>query len=194
MSSSFQQNWFHVIRTSFAKDIAFPVCEKEFLTFPICFYNILLDYDVSLHNLVVLVVTIPTSPRLSKTEFAGESYCVFIIGLFLDRKSKRKEKMGLPGRPGQAQAGTRSAASGALPAQPRAGWPAQAGGRPAPSGCCPAHPGARPAQAGLRGRLPCAAPLLLPCPAGLAGLLAGPRPGCRGRGLFFPNGHFCGPL
>ena len=35
LSSSFQQNWFHVIRTSFAKVIEFPVCEKEFLTFPI---------------------------------------------------------------------------------------------------------------------------------------------------------------
>ena len=91
--SSFQQNWFHVIRTSFAKDIAFLVCEKEFLPFPICFYNILLDYDVSLHNLVVLVVTIPSSPRLSKTEFVGESYSVSLSEHFLDRnKEKRKKK------------------------------------------------------------------------------------------------------
>ena len=42
---------------------------KRVLTLPICFYNILLDYDVSLHILVVLVVTFPTSPRISKTEF-----------------------------------------------------------------------------------------------------------------------------
>ena len=33
--SSFQQNWFYLFRTSFAKDVAFPVCEKEFLNFPI---------------------------------------------------------------------------------------------------------------------------------------------------------------
>ena len=43
LSSSFQQNWFYFIRTSFAKDVAFSVCEKEFLNFPIWFYNILLD-------------------------------------------------------------------------------------------------------------------------------------------------------
>ena len=78
----FQQNWFHVIWTSFAKHISFPVCENEFLTFPFWFYNIFLDYDVSLHNLVVLVVMIPTSPRLTKTEFVGESYCSFILGVF----------------------------------------------------------------------------------------------------------------
>ena len=66
--------------------MAFPVCEREFLTFPICYHNILLDYDVSLYNLIVLVVTIPTSPRLSKTEFVGESYCIYTVRKFLDRK------------------------------------------------------------------------------------------------------------
>ena len=50
---------------------------KRVLTLPICFYNILLDYDVSLHILVVLVVTIPTSPRISKTEFVCGRYRVF---------------------------------------------------------------------------------------------------------------------
>ena len=88
LSSCFQQNWFHVIWTSFAKVIEFPVCENEFLTFPICFNNILLDYDVSLHNLLVLVVTIPTSPGLSKTEYGCESYWVFGSIFFLDRKIK----------------------------------------------------------------------------------------------------------
>ena len=86
LSSSFQQNWFYVFRTSIAKVIAFPVCEKEFLTFHICLYNILLDYDVSLHNLVVLVVTIPTSPRLSKTEFICKSYGVLFFCLDLARR------------------------------------------------------------------------------------------------------------
>ena len=51
--------------------------KRVFNLSPICFYNILLDYDVSMHNLVVLVVTNPTSPRLSKTEFVGERYRVF---------------------------------------------------------------------------------------------------------------------
>ena len=81
MSSSFQQNWFHVIWTSFAKDISFPVCEIEVDPFPFGVYNILLNYDVSLHNLVVLIVTIPTSPRLSKTQFICKSYGV-LFSLF----------------------------------------------------------------------------------------------------------------
>ena len=81
LSSSFQQNWFHVIWTSFAKDISFPVCEIEVDPFPFGFFNILLDYDVSLHNLVVLDVTIPTRPRLSKTEVICKS-CGVLISLF----------------------------------------------------------------------------------------------------------------
>ena len=55
---------------------------KRVLPFPFCFYDILLDYDVSLHILVVLVVTIPMSPRLSKTEFVGESYSVSVLLFF----------------------------------------------------------------------------------------------------------------
>ena len=85
MLSSFQQNWFYFIRTSIAKDVAFLVCEKEFLNFPIWFYNILLNYDVSLHNLVVLIVTIPTSRRLSKTEFICKSYGALNLPLDLPR-------------------------------------------------------------------------------------------------------------
>ena len=79
MPSSFQQNWFHVFWTSFAKDFTFPVCEIKVDPFPFGFYNILLDYDVSLHNLVVLVVTLPLSPRLSKTEFVCKSYGVLFF-------------------------------------------------------------------------------------------------------------------
>ena len=81
LSSSFQQNWFHFIRTSFAKDIAFPVCKREALTFPIWFHPKLLDYEVSLHILVELVATIPTSPRSSKTESGSKSYACFGIGV-----------------------------------------------------------------------------------------------------------------
>src|SRR5664279_3752915 len=36
----------------------------------------MLDYDVSMHILVVLVVVILTSPRSSKTEFVCKRYCV----------------------------------------------------------------------------------------------------------------------
>ena len=83
LSSSLQQKWFHLFWTSFANDISFPVCKIEVDPFPFVFLNILLDYDVSLHNLVVLDVTIPTSPRLSKTESICKSYGVLI--LLLDR-------------------------------------------------------------------------------------------------------------
>ena len=44
------------------------------------------DYDVSLHNLVVIIVMIPTSPRLSKTEFICKSYGVLILLLDLPRR------------------------------------------------------------------------------------------------------------
>ena len=64
------------------KVIAFPIYKWELLPFPIYFYIILLDYDVSLHIIVVLVVTIPTSPRISETEFVCGSYCVFGFELF----------------------------------------------------------------------------------------------------------------
>ena len=47
--------------------------------FPIWLYNILLDHDVSLHNLVVLIVTIPTSPSLSKTESICKRYGVMLF-------------------------------------------------------------------------------------------------------------------
>ena len=69
-------------RSSWVKVIAFPICKWELLPFPIYFYIIFLDYDVYLHILVVLVVTSPTSPRLSKTEFVGESYCNSISEYF----------------------------------------------------------------------------------------------------------------
>ena len=77
LSSSFQQNWFHLFRTSFAKDMTVPVCKKEVQPFLICYYNILLDYDVYMHNLVVLVMVIPTRPRSSKTESGCKRYCNF---------------------------------------------------------------------------------------------------------------------
>ena len=116
MSSSFQQNWFHVFWTSFAKDILFPICEIEVDPFPFGVYNILLDYDFSLNILVVLVVTIPTSPRLSKTEFVGESIAVLFSVFFSKQKFKKKKKKKLLGRPGRLQAGTRPELSGCLPA------------------------------------------------------------------------------
>ena len=84
----------------------FRFANERFYLSPFVFYNILLNYDVSLHILIVLVVTIPTSPRLSKTEFVGESYCVYTIGLFLDRILKGKiKKAAWPG-PGRDEAGS----------------------------------------------------------------------------------------
>ena len=46
---------------------------RDVLTFLIWFYPPLLNYDVSLHDLVKLVVVITTSLRTSKTEFVCES-------------------------------------------------------------------------------------------------------------------------
>ena len=40
----------------------------EDLPFYIWFYSPLLDYDVSLHDLVELFIAVPTSPRSSKSE------------------------------------------------------------------------------------------------------------------------------
>ena len=83
--AKFTENGFHM-RLLFA----FSVLEvyrfvfyREVLPFPIYFHNIFLDYDVSLHILIVLVVTIPTSPRLSKTEFICKSYGVLFFLLDL---------------------------------------------------------------------------------------------------------------
>ena len=58
----------------------------------------MLNNDVFLHNLVVLVVVIPTSPRLSKTEFGYKSYCISGSGRFLDRKRKEKKETKKKGR------------------------------------------------------------------------------------------------
>ena len=95
------------------------------------FRSILLNNDVSLHNLVVLVVTIPTSPRLSKTEFVCERYCVSFIGHVLDRKNEKGKK------PSPA----------ICPARP-ASWPGAWQGAWPGLLCCPAgHDGrARPAR------------------------------------------------
>ena len=144
------------------KRYGFPVFNKRFLPLIIWFYHILLKNDVSLHNLVVLVVTIPTSPSLPKTEFVCGRYCVFGIGSFLDRISKGKRKKGgaaglttglgrLPGRPVRAPPRP--------PCRPRPGhWPDRSGGPPASlpawagsqAGPLGWHPGS---PAGL-GRLP----------------------------------------
>ena len=77
---------------SICKRYGFPVINRKVLPFIIWFYHILLNNDVSLHNLVVLVVTIPTSPRLSKTEFVCGKYCGFTDERFLDRKRKETKE------------------------------------------------------------------------------------------------------
>jgi hypothetical protein len=54
------------------------VClRREVNPFIIWFYPPWLDYDVSLHKVVELVVVIPMSPRSSKTESGMSSYCRF---------------------------------------------------------------------------------------------------------------------
>jgi hypothetical protein len=59
-----------------------PVCLRgEFKPFIIWFYPHWLDYDVSLHKVVDIVVVIPTSPRSSKTESGCSSYCCFHFGI-----------------------------------------------------------------------------------------------------------------
>ena len=96
-----------------------------------------------MHILVVIVVTIPTSPRLSKTEFVGESYGVFLSEFLLVRKFKNREKerkkkgVCLAGLAGP-EAGPRPGGSGGVPAdflprgRPRPGrWPAASVARPA---------------------------------------------------------------
>ena len=55
---------------------------REGLPFYILFYPLLLDYDVSLHDLLKVVVVIPTSPRTSKTEFETQVMSVLVL-LFL---------------------------------------------------------------------------------------------------------------
>ena len=56
---------------------------RKVLPFYNWFYPPLLNYDVSLHDIVKLVVVIPTSPRTSKMEFVCESFAHFSVGVFL---------------------------------------------------------------------------------------------------------------
>jgi hypothetical protein len=58
------------------------VClQREVKPFIIWFYPPWLDYDVSLHKVVELVVMIPTSLRSSKMESGCSSYCRFRFGI-----------------------------------------------------------------------------------------------------------------
>jgi hypothetical protein len=66
-----------------------------------------LDYDVSLHKFVELVVMIPMSPRSSKTEFGCSSYCRFRFGVSANFGGP--EKAG----PGPEKAGPLAHSSGA---------------------------------------------------------------------------------
>jgi hypothetical protein len=60
-----------------------PVCLcREVKPFLIWFYPPLLDYGVSIHRLVELIVVIPTNPRSSKTESRCSSYGRFGFSCF----------------------------------------------------------------------------------------------------------------
>ena len=74
MSSSFPTKLVLLHSDFICKGYSISGLRKKGLTLPLLIYNILLDYDISLHNLVELVVTIPTSPRSSKTESGCKSY------------------------------------------------------------------------------------------------------------------------
>jgi hypothetical protein len=59
-----------------------PVClQREVKPFIIWFYPPWLDYDVSHHKVVELVVVISTSPRSSQTKSGCSSYCRFRFGI-----------------------------------------------------------------------------------------------------------------
>jgi hypothetical protein len=59
-----------------------PVClQREVKPFIIWFYTPLLDYDVSMDEVVELVVVIPTSPRSLKMESEWKSYHRFRIAI-----------------------------------------------------------------------------------------------------------------
>jgi hypothetical protein len=53
---------------------------REVKYFIFWFYPPLLDYDVSLYEVVELVVAIKTSPSSSKSESGIKSYCIFCVG------------------------------------------------------------------------------------------------------------------
>ena len=57
------------------------VIYREVKTFFFWFYPPVLDYDVSLHDLVELIIIFETSPSSSKTEFGCSSYDRFRIGV-----------------------------------------------------------------------------------------------------------------
>jgi hypothetical protein len=63
---------------------------REVKPFIIWFYPPLLDYDVSMDEVVELVVVIPISPKSSKTESGFSSYCCF-ISVFLPVTDDRKK-------------------------------------------------------------------------------------------------------
>ena len=134
-----------------------------------------------MYILVVLVVTIPTSPRLLKTEFVCRRYCVFGIGRFrnriLEKRGKRKNLRRPHCRPGPAP---RPAHSARAPAT----TPAWAGSTAGPLGRVSSLPAGlgrllgRPTRvhAGLPGS-PLCPPACLPA---WAGSQAGPCWWCSG--------------
>jgi hypothetical protein len=57
-----------------------PVClRREVKSFIIWFYPPWLDYDVSLHRVIELVVVIPTSPRSKKWSPDAQVIAIFVL-------------------------------------------------------------------------------------------------------------------
>ena len=138
--------------------MGFPVFNRKVLPFIFWSYSPLLNNDVSLRNLVVPVVVIPTNPILAKTEFICKSYCDFIFVRFFNRKEKKK-KCALAGRPPAgpmpAQDGSQARRVGLHPGLPLS--PARPGRaiRPAASVASPASCARGPALGQGGGRPPC---------------------------------------
>jgi hypothetical protein len=67
---------------------------REVKPFIIWFYTPLLDYEVSLHEVVELIVVISMSPRSSKTDSGCSSYCRFHFGVFASFRGPEKASPG----------------------------------------------------------------------------------------------------
>ena len=93
-------------------------CYREVKHFIIWFYPPMMDYDVYLHNLVVLFVASSTSPRSSKTESGGKIYHTFSIDSFL---KTGRPAWPTPGRVSCPQAGRFGWGASLRPAWPGLG-------------------------------------------------------------------------
>ena len=99
---------------------------REVIPFIIWFYPPLVDYDVSLHDLVELVILFETSPSSSKTELGCSSY-----GCFRIATSASFQRGGDSGRESGQDSGRMSSGPWKLPRSlPRSLGPGDSAPRP----------------------------------------------------------------